>query len=321
MLDEDDRRLLHALQLDGRVPFARLGVVLNMSERAVARRYHRLRAHRGLRVVGVRSPGGPEDVWFLQIALPANSVERLSRALVQRRDTSWIAGLAGDGSLICMLRGWVGSGILQHLREALHPGTLVAQQVLVPFAGVGGWPGRLEALTRQEREALARPPAPLRVSPATQLDQRLLELLAVDGRMPVARIATDLTVPESTVRRRIADLIATGSLLFEVDIDPALYGRTLDVICWIDVQPSGLETAMAALQTHPEVAFASTTSGTTGVLAFLELTEPAHLHRYLTEHVAAIPGVRHVRTEPVGRWFKRAASVPHTRSVPITARR
>ena len=52
-LDEVDRGLLHALQLDGRIPFARVADVLAVSETTVARRYKRLRSVASLRVVGV----------------------------------------------------------------------------------------------------------------------------------------------------------------------------------------------------------------------------------------------------------------------------
>jgi DNA-binding Lrp family transcriptional regulator len=52
---------------------------------------------------------------------------------------------------------------------------------------------------------------------------------------------------ESTVRRRIAELVGGGVLMFEVEVDPRLYGRHLDVICWLDVHPAALGDVASAL--------------------------------------------------------------------------
>lgn len=56
MLDDLDRGLIHALHIDGRVPFSRIASVLGVSAQTVARRYRRLCAESGLRVVGLTDP-------------------------------------------------------------------------------------------------------------------------------------------------------------------------------------------------------------------------------------------------------------------------
>jgi DNA-binding Lrp family transcriptional regulator len=43
MLDDIDRGLIHALHLDARAPFSRVGSVLDVSTQTVARRYQRAR--------------------------------------------------------------------------------------------------------------------------------------------------------------------------------------------------------------------------------------------------------------------------------------
>jgi hypothetical protein len=46
----------------------------------------------------------------------------------------------------------------------------------------------------------------------------------------------------------IAELVVGGGvLMFEVEVDPRLYGRHLDVICWIDVHPAALGDVASAL--------------------------------------------------------------------------
>lgn len=316
-LDADDRRVLHALQLDGRASFARIAAVLGMPERAVARRYHRLRSRLALRVVGVTRPHPrAQEEWFLRITAASGSAEAVARALADRGDTSWIASLAGDGGLCCILRtptaNGDGAGALELFRRSASIATMTAQRLLAPIAGVGGWPGRLAALTANEQEAL-RPDVPERRASGTPVgaapsddDAELLRLLAADGRMSIARLARMSGVPETTVRRRIAELTGSGVLMFEVEVDPKLYGRHVDVICWMDVQPAALRTIAHALSSHVEVAFASTTTGTTGILAILEFAQVGDLHRYLAERIGALSGVHRVQTEILSRWIKRA---------------
>ncbi|CAL9353778.1 hypothetical protein SUDANB105_00524 [Streptomyces sp. enrichment culture] len=317
ILDEGDRRVLHALQLDGRASFTRIAAVLGMPERAVARRYHRLRARMALRVVGVTRPDprGQAD-WFLRVAGKSESIDAVARTLAGRGDTSWIASLAGDGGLGGILRTPLSTrdrgDTLERLRRSAGAVSVAAQRLLVPVAGVGGWPGRLESLTAAEREALT--PAVRKGTadsvvmgrPCDDDARRLLGLLAVDGRMSVARLARACGIPESTVRRRIAELVGGGTLMFEVEVDSRLYGRHLGVICRLDVHPAALGDVASALGSHPEVAFAATTTGVTNILAFLELADGAHLHRYLTERIGALPGVHRAETEIVAQWIKRA---------------
>ncbi|MGW0324759.1 Lrp/AsnC family transcriptional regulator [Nocardia sp. NPDC003183] len=311
-LGTDDRRVLHALQLDGRASFARIAAALGMSERAVSRRYHRLRSQLALRVVGVTGHHQQtHEDWFLRISTAPASTEAVARVLAARWDISWVAFLAGSGELSCILRVPTATGdggsALEQLRRGTGVGTMTAQRLLTPIAGVGGWPGRLQALTATEQQAL-KPAITGHSTPAppSDEDEQLLRLLATDGRTSTARLASASGIPESTVRRRIGDLTARSVLMFEVEVDPKLYGRYTDAICWLDVQPAALRTVTASLRSHTEVAFAATTTGTSNIVAILEVTTADALHDYLADRIGALPGVHRVQTEIVSRWIKRA---------------
>ena len=140
----------------------------------------------------------------------------------------------------------------------------------------------------------------------TSEDTAILRELAKDARVTVTNLARTTTIPESTVRRRISELRARGVLRFEIDIDPRLYGRPVEAICWLDVPPHGLTAVTQALAGHPQVAFAATTTGSSSVIAILELADARELHEYLTVQLGSLPAVRHIRTELVDRRIKRA---------------
>ena len=68
MLDEIDRAVIHALQIDGRAPYSRIGEVLEVSTQTVARRYNRLRVEAGLRVAGLPDPQqAGRSQWFVRL--------------------------------------------------------------------------------------------------------------------------------------------------------------------------------------------------------------------------------------------------------------
>ncbi|MEW2066491.1 AsnC family transcriptional regulator [Streptomyces sp. NPDC007346] len=315
-IDATDRRIVHALQVDGRASFSRIAAVLGLGERTVARRYQRLRSRLALRVVGVSDARrfGHLD-WFVRIRSTPDVVDAVGAALAGREDTSWIASLSPGTELTCIvqagLAGADGPGtVFDQLGRRSNISSLTAQCLLAPVAGVGGWAGRLNELTAQEETELAPKPTALtehdtHFAPTPQ-DRRLLRLLAEDARTSIAALAHLTATPESTVRRRVNEFVESGLLLFEVEIDPRLYGRTVEAICWLDVEPSRLTTVGNQLATHGEVAFAATTTGPTNVLAILELTSAAAMHDYLTGQLGALEGIRHVETALTGRRIKRA---------------
>ncbi|MFJ1780379.1 AsnC family transcriptional regulator [Streptomyces anulatus] len=174
-LDALDRRLVHALQLDGRLPFSRIAAAVGVPERTVARRYHRLRSRLALRVVGLvdgRRTGMLD--WIVRVRCAPEAVETLAVLLARRDDTSWIAPLVGGTELTCMIRtpppGDDGRRpFFEQLARTAGVREVGAACVLRPVAGVGGWAGRMDALGDAEQRLLL-PPRPAPADPTTPSD-------------------------------------------------------------------------------------------------------------------------------------------------------
>ncbi|MEV7115925.1 Lrp/AsnC family transcriptional regulator [Streptomyces anulatus] len=174
-LDALDRRLIHALQLDGRLPFSRIAAAVGVPERTVARRYHRLRSRLALRVVGLvdgRRTGMLD--WIVRVRCAPEAVETLAVLLARRDDTSWIAPLVGGTELTCMIRtpppGDDGRRpFFEQLARTAGVREVGAACVLRPVAGVGGWAGRMDALGEAEQRLLL-PPRPAPAAPTTPSD-------------------------------------------------------------------------------------------------------------------------------------------------------
>ncbi|MGW7433469.1 Lrp/AsnC family transcriptional regulator [Streptomyces sp. NPDC054861] len=339
-LDALDRRLIHALQIDGRASFSRIGAVLGVPERTAARRYHRLRSALVVRVVGLVDSGriGMLD-WFVRIDCAPDAADALTAALAQRDDTSWIAPLAGGTRLTCMVRtpgagSADGRGLFDDLLRTPGIRDVEAGCVLRPVAGVGGWTGRTSALDASERAALlgsAEAPAlgdgpgpgggtgarePSGGGEATgpgeapgswgEAETRLAGELALDGRAEVARLAAVTGWSASTVRRRVAGLRAAGVLHFEVDVSPSHFGFPVEALLWLEVAPAALAEVTEALSRHTAVAFAAVTTGRASVFAMVQCRDTAALYAYLAGDLAALPGIGRVETALVQRRAKRA---------------
>ncbi|MFB7484401.1 Lrp/AsnC family transcriptional regulator [Streptomyces anulatus] len=317
-LDALDRRLIHALQLDGRLPFSRIAAAVGVPERTVARRYHRLRSRLALRVVGLvdgRRTGMLD--WVVRVRCAPEAVETLAVLLARREDTSWIAPLVGGTELTCMIRtpppGDDGRRpFFEQLARTAGVREVGAACVLRPVAGVGGWAGRMDALGEAEQRLLLPPrPAPAEAVPVlSPADSALLRALSQDGRADLGRLASATGCSESTVRRRIGQLRDSGVLAFEVEIDPALFGYPIEALLWLDVPPAGLGAVAEALAGHQQVAFAALTTGPSSVFVMVECRSVSGLHAYVTDELAALHGITRIESAVTQRRTKRAGPLP-----------
>ena len=162
MLDDLDRSLVHALQVDARAPFGVIAAALGVSDRTIARRYTRLRSQGVLRVVGVpdsRRLGRTE--WFLRLRCVPDGSLPIAHALARRDDISWIMLTSAGTEITCMA-----STRSADQRDALLLGTLPRSRRVVQvdalcvlrtfFGGATGWNGRSSALTADQVSRIAR---------------------------------------------------------------------------------------------------------------------------------------------------------------------
>ncbi|WP_461009409.1 Lrp/AsnC family transcriptional regulator [Streptomyces capparidis] len=310
-LDTLDLRLLHALHLDGRAPFSTIAEVLGVSDRTVARRFGRLRAAGAVRVTAVtdvRRTGHAE--WLVRVRVRPGAAAAVAGALARRSDTAWVTVLSSGAAVVCLFRVADGGPVpLDGLGR--HPGVIEvdAQRVLRHLMG-RRWVGRTSALAPDEAAALRPPrdprPDPLRMS---DLDGRLLPVLAADGRTAYPVIAREVGWSESAVRRRLAELRHHGLLRFDVEVDPGLLGYHVQCLLWLYVSPARLASTARDLAAQPETAYVGATTGERNLLAIAICRNTDTFYEFLTERLGALEGVERLETAPVAGYAKRAAPV------------
>ncbi|MBE1495972.1 DNA-binding Lrp family transcriptional regulator [Amycolatopsis lexingtonensis] len=314
--DELDRRLAHALQVNGRAPFSVIAEVLGVSDRTIARRYARLRSAGAVRVLGGVDPTALGAVlWFLRVrCAPAASVP-VAEALAQRPDTSWVSITSGGTEITCTVRTESEADsealLLAKLPRTPRVEGVTAHSVLHAFyGGPDSLVAKLGSLDEAAIERLRPLPVPHRPGPVRldDGDRKLLAALATDGRAELEQLATVTGWSPTTVRRRMTELRERGVLYLDIDVDVRLFGVGPRTLLWLSVAPAYLEEAGEALAGHPEIAFAAATTGPTNLYGSVVCADQRALYRYLTTRVAELPAITHVETAPVIKTVKRAVS-------------
>lgn len=303
-LDDVDRRLVHALKVDGRVPFSAVAEVLGVSEHTVARRYRRLRALGVLRVVGiVDGLRLGRKSWVIRIRCAPEAATPIAAALARRADTSAVQILSGGTEISCHSQPQSADELLIDKLPAGRGVLGVTAHELLPASF---HPPQWDYLAVTQRARLRRPDPDLLDAQVTldQTDHRMLSHLGVDGRATYADLGRTTGWSQSTVARRIDHLRRTGALAFDVELPPSTLGYNAEARLWITAQPAALVDTAEALAGHPEISFVAITTGPTNLVAHATCRDSSHLYRYLTERVATLPGLHTLETAPVLRTIK-----------------
>jgi DNA-binding Lrp family transcriptional regulator len=314
MPDLLDTQLLHALQLDGRAPFSVIADVLGVSDQTIARRYSRLHEAGLLRVRGLSAPDRVrESRWIVRVQCTPNAASAAADALARRPDTSWISLTSGGTEIVCSVRTATGEHdsrlLLQTLPRNRFVVSMSAHCVLHTFYGdAASVINKGGALTPAQIERLLGP-VPSEPSPPVSLgeaDRRMLTVLEHDGRAPIAELSAATGTSHTTVRRRMADLRANGTLYFDVDFQQALLDLHVRAMLWLSVAPADLAASGEALAAHPETAYVAATTGSANLCASVLCPDTHALYEYLTTRIAELRGVERVETVPILRTVKRS---------------
>ncbi|MFD9430281.1 Lrp/AsnC family transcriptional regulator [Streptomyces sp. NPDC060002] len=312
-LDGLDLQLLSALEVDGRASFSKVGGVLGVSDQTVARRFRRLSAEAGLRVVAVRDAERlGQDQWMLRLRCVPDSATVIADALAKRPDTYWIGLGSGGTEIVCMTRprhpGDHDDLLLGKLPRTPSVVEIRAQQLLHRFyGGPTGWLRKFGTLD-EEQVAVLTPrhdanatTGPARIEPE---DEPLLAVLERDGRATYPELQRATGRSESAVKRRLAALLASGAVYIDVEYHSEFLGYPLAAVLWITTAPSAMHAVGEALATHDEIAFASATAGPSHIVVTAVVRDTAGLYAYLSGPLGRLEGVQHVEATPFMRRVK-----------------
>ncbi|MEU7592107.1 Lrp/AsnC family transcriptional regulator [Streptomyces sp. NPDC039022] len=302
------------MQCDGRLSAERAAEVLGENPRTVHRRWQALIGDGTVKVIA--QPVRPDSVGalLLRIKVLKGKLDALTAALAARPHIPFI-DLSASGDEISAV-SFTEPGSRDHLVFRQLPATPAVASVSVAtvlhvFSEASDW--RHDVLTAAERAALTpvRTPSasvpPAVSEPGTGLDPVDADILAAlsdDARTPAAAIAVRTGHPASTVRRRLARLMADGRLSTQVAVDPRRLGLFIDANVMMQVPPDHLDAVGRTLARHPAVHGAFATSGAANLHAAVWVPDLAALYRLITEDLTGL-GIAGVETVIVGQAVKR----------------
>ncbi|WP_161500917.1 Lrp/AsnC family transcriptional regulator [Embleya scabrispora] len=321
--DAVDLAIVHALDIDGRMPFARIAEVLGVSDATVVRRYRRMRASGAIRVVAIgdtRRTG--QAAWVLRVRCVPDAVEAVAEGLGRRSDVAWVQLLSAGAEVMCVTRPRGpqarGDQLLRNIGRAAGVGELEAHCILrVVVGGPPGWRAQNIGLDADQVAALTRfapvvdPDAPL--PPWSDDDRALFAALSRDGRMSFADLARTCGTSESAVRRRLEVLRATGVLYFEVETDPEYLGYAMPAFLWMSVRPSALDAVAEAVAADARAVFAAVSTGRANFLVNVLCRDTADLYDFIAHTLGSVEGITNVETTPIVETFKREGPMPQPR--------
>lgn len=136
------------------------------------------------------------------------------------------------------------------------------------------------------------------------LDLRLIRFLQDNPRAPYSTIARLSGVHETTVKRRVDDLIARR--IIQPAMIPNIYrlGYRTRATIMLKVDLQHMNAIAEQLRSYPETAFVAIAAGRYNVSCFVVVQSLSALTRFLVERIAPLEGVRDTEVAVVPRVLK-----------------
>lgn len=315
-LDELDRRIVAALQLNGRASWKKVAAAVDARESTVARRGQQLIESRVVGVTGVldhlRCGLGISLIARMRCRPGrANTVAEALARLPAARFVTVVSGSADVAAEIVVRHHQDAAQVL--VEDLPQPDDIVETESMVvvrKFMAFEEWDtGLLDA----DAGAALRPEAPVTDHRAWHATEQLSEqefaiagVLATDGRATYAQIAATVGISESTAARRVDSLVSRGCLRFRTLFETPVLGLDVNFMQWLSVAPAELENVGSMLAREPSTRYVSATTGRFNLCLHGVLPGYGELYDYLTKVVGGLPGVHAADMTLQARTLKRA---------------
>jgi DNA-binding Lrp family transcriptional regulator len=307
-VDQLDRRIIGALQVDGRASWRRMAAVLGESFSTITRRGNALLDSGLVRVAAMDNVARSVVV---HVRCPPQRLEHIAARWRQDPDVIFALVLTAPSSVVAEIHERGGRGPAQLLREmAAVEGVdrVSVTPVLRYHRTLGQWqPGLItqaeaSALRSEERGAIGV----VRQERSGEEDA-VTALLADDGRLTAAEIGAELDLPEAKARRIISSLLERGMIDIRAVVSPAVLGLGLETWMSVDAAAADVDRLAGQLSTHASVRYAVSVAGERPLLVHAAFADGEALADFLSSPL--FEGDVRVSTSVVA-WAVRRGGVP-----------
>lgn len=285
-----DRRILAALQVDGRASWAKIAAALGEPERTVARRGGELVGGGQVRVRAMPNPGriGRTEQFVLKASCSPGTAGIAAAALARRTDsvfTYLLTGSADCAAEISVPAAKVAELTVRELGAIPGVTSAATYPVLAHFRTMHQWdPG---ILTEEEKDQLggaAYSSAPTDLADFGVLgkeDRVLVQALMRDGRTSYEDLGRASGLSVQTVQRRIERMRQEGGLYIRAVFEPALIGLPVEALLWVRVPFAQLDEVTSLLMESSAVRYAAALAGDFQLVVDTVFENRAALYDYL----------------------------------------
>ena len=312
-LDDLDLKILHELQLDGRLPVAELARRIGVSRQSAFMRLRRLLDGKVARIATCTSPLalGYRTLAMTGVRVSPGQLQTVAERLkaIPNVFLLMIAGGWTDIIIWSMFRDNVGLSRFMAEELGTIPGLISTETMIIiewhgsPTAVLSSQPGRilfpfafhdrLSTRNNGEEASHARHDSETRRLDLSldQTDFMILQELERDGRKSLSDLARRLSLTRSGTSARIRRLLDGRVTTITASIRPIYLGYNIFTMIGIGVSPKEINAVVSKIESLPDVFWVAKVAGRydliVGVLSF----DLPGLARFLTTDLGGVPGV------------------------------
>jgi DNA-binding Lrp family transcriptional regulator len=276
-IDELDRRIIGALQIDGRASWRNVAAVLDVPFSTITRRGNALLESGVVKVAAMENIGATH---VIELDCEPRQLASIAQELAADPDIIFLYVLASPAKLFLEVHSRPGKLEQMSLVElpALEGVTRVSVAPVLSYVRtLNQW--RPQLLTQDEEAALTGHAQSKRMPSAATVtleERELIALLVEDGRRNSSDLASRSGIPEPRVRRIINSLLSRGAIDIRAVVEPSLIGLPIEAIVWFRIVPDRVLAIAETIAKHPAIRYAVITLGAHQLLvdaAFHDLEE------------------------------------------------
>ena len=294
-LDDLDRRIIAALQSDGRASWTEIAELSGSSVATVARRGQQLLRDGVVRVAVVprNNHAGPADLFVLRITCAPGAQMAVLAELVQQPDLRFLSLVTGPYDILAELNLCREDSLQARIVEQILAIDGVQRcdtdLTLHVYKVTGDWSRQLLTGVPLEEVTEAHQCDP---SHFDTLDRQIIELMREDGRASFRTVAAEVGLNESTVRRRFESLRSRGCVLVTTLVPAPALGFESEVVLNIAVAPQFLDAAARTLSSYRGVRYVAALLSNNALMCELIMPSTQELFEFTTKTLGRLEGVQ-----------------------------
>ncbi len=132
-----------------------------------------------------------------------------------------------------------------------------------------------------------------------EIDRRVIKILQVDGRRPNTEIARELKVSETTIRKRVAQLVSRGLINIVAVPTPRAAGLNVSAIIGISVTLPKLKEISEELKRQREVRYVGLSTGRYDIIVEAFFFDHQHFLDFISSRLGRMGCITSLETSMI----------------------